>query len=74
MPQLTLTVEAIVGMSNNPVAAKLTRVTNSLGQNITSDFCQFCATVGIDLNSSSNIESAACQFVERFKDNSALLP
>lgn len=74
MSQLTLTVEMIVAVRNQPFTARVTRVVNSLGQDITEAFNCHCSAQNLSLSSQAEIESAAESFAKSFQSNSAVLP
>lgn len=74
MSQLTLTVEMIVGIPNQPFTARVTRVVNSQSQDITAAFTSYCSAHGLGLSSQAEIESAAASFTNANQDNSAILP
>ena len=74
MSQLTLTVEMMVDIPNQPFTAKVTRVVNALGQDITNDFTNHCSAQGPGLSSQAEIESATESFTKAKQNNTAVLP
>ncbi len=74
MSQLTLSVEMVVDIPNQPFTAKVTRVVNLLGQDITAAFTSYCVAQGLGLGSQAEIELATESFTQANKNNHAILP
>ncbi|MEQ7895334.1 hypothetical protein [Xanthomonas arboricola] len=74
MSQLTLTVEMIVDIPSQPSTAKVIRVVNSLGQDITNDFTNHCSAQGLGISSQAEIESAIVSFTKVNQNNMEVLP
>jgi len=74
MAQLTLSIDMIVDIPNAKHSAKVTRVVNSFGNDITAVFNAHCAAQQLSLNSQSEIEVAINQFTAAHANNSSVLP
>lgn len=74
MSQLTLTVDMVVDIPNKSFTAKLIRVVNAFGQDITTIFTKYCSAEGLNLSSQSEIEFATESFTQAHEKNTAILP
>ena len=66
LSQLVVTVEMVVDIPNRPFTAKVTRVVNSMGQDITATFQQHCKAEDLPLTSQSEIEAATESFTKKY--------
>lgn len=74
MAQISLTVEMVADIPNQPFTAKVTRVVNSSGNDITRVFNNYCTKHGLPLTSQGEIEVATERFVKDYANTSTVLP
>lgn len=72
MAQLCLSIDCEVDIPNSKVTAKLKRVANSVGTDLTSDFLSFCNTHSLSLDTQQEIEAASFEYAKAPSNQSKL--
>jgi hypothetical protein len=71
MAQIALQVEMVVDIPNSSITASVQKVTDSMGQDRTTDFINFATSRKLSITSQSEIENAVLEYV---KHNATSLP